>query len=226
MTLKGPLSVAHSHRLSSRGRRREWWRGASLAVAEDALAAHTRAKEARLSYVIVLIPLMFSFLSSTRSTLGQAARRLVQQRQPSLVRGRAVLAPKNVDPRYLRRHKGVIPINIGGSIKGTTLAFGEWGIRIKGLGVRLSAKQLSTAQDVLLRKMKVIKGSKVYLRVFPDVPVAIKVRIPSHHGQTASFLMVYVGSRETRRVWVKERGHSSTGPPGQFSSATYIRLLS
>lgn len=141
---------------------------------------------------------MFSFLSSTRSTLGQAARRLVQQRQPSLVRGRADLAPKNVDPRYLRRHKGVIPINIGGSIKGTTLAFGEWGIRIKGLGVRLSAKQLSTAQDVLLRKMKVIKGSKVYLRVFPDVPVAIKVRIPSHQGQTASLLMGYdhLGKRD------------------------------
>jgi ribosomal protein L16 len=54
------------------------------------------------------------------------------------------------------------------------LAYGEWGIRIKGNGARLSAKQLTTAQEVIQKKLKVIKGSKVYLRVFPDIPVCIK----------------------------------------------------
>jgi ribosomal protein L16 len=75
---------------------------------------------------------------------------------------------------HLKRHKGRVPIPIGGSIKGTTLAYGEWGIRIKGQGVRLTAKQLTTAEEVIKRKIKVIKGAKVYLRVFPDIPVCVK----------------------------------------------------
>lgn len=88
-------------------------------------------------------------------------------------RNRGQLAPRQV--KYIKRHKGVIPIPIGGSIKGTTLAFGQWGLRIKGNGVRFSAKQLTTAEDVIKRKLKVLKGTKVFLRVFPDIPVCIKV---------------------------------------------------
>ncbi|TFK41700.1 ribosomal protein L10e/L16 [Crucibulum laeve] len=87
-------------------------------------------------------------------------------------RARSQLAPKQV--QHIKRHKGRIPIPTGGSTKGTTLAYGEWGIRIKGNGARLSAKQLTTVEEVIKKKLKVIKGSKVYLRVFPDIPVCIK----------------------------------------------------
>ncbi|KAI0070553.1 mitochondrial ribosomal protein L16 [Panus rudis PR-1116 ss-1] len=87
-------------------------------------------------------------------------------------RNASQLAPRQV--KYIKRHKGVIPVPTGGSIKGTTLAFGEWGIRIKGNGVRLSAKQLTTVEETIKRKIKSIKGAKVYLRVFPDIPVCIK----------------------------------------------------
>ena len=76
----------------------------------------------------------------------------------------------------IKRQKGRLPIPIGGSTKGTTLAFGEWGIRVKGMGVRMTAKQLMAAEEVLKRKMKVIKGAKIWMRVFPDIPVCIKVR--------------------------------------------------
>ncbi|KAG2123364.1 mitochondrial 54S ribosomal protein YmL47 [Suillus cothurnatus] len=91
---------------------------------------------------------------------------------PAGVRFRSQLAPRQV--QHVKRHKGRVPIPIGGSIKGTTLAYGEWGIRIKGMGVRFSAKQLTTAEEVIKRKIKVVKGAKVYLRVFPDIPVCIK----------------------------------------------------
>ncbi|KAG6812524.1 hypothetical protein H0H92_002415 [Tricholoma furcatifolium] len=87
-------------------------------------------------------------------------------------RGRSQLAPRQV--RNVKRHKGRVPIPTGGSTKGTTLAYGDWGIRIKGNGARLTAKQLTTAEEVIKKKIKVIKGSKVYLRVFPDIPVCIK----------------------------------------------------
>ncbi|KAI0045231.1 ribosomal protein L16 [Auriscalpium vulgare] len=93
-------------------------------------------------------------------------------RQPALARFRHQLAPRRVT--FIKRHKGVIPIPTGGSTKGTTLAYGDWGLRIKGEGVRLSAKQLTSAEEVIKRKIKVVKGAKVYLRVFPDIPVCIK----------------------------------------------------
>jgi ribosomal protein L16/L10AE len=88
-------------------------------------------------------------------------------------RSRGQLAPKNM--AHIKRHKGRVPIPIGGSLKGTTLAYGEWGIRIIGQGARITAKQLTTAEEVVKRKLKVLKGAKVYMRVFPDIPVCVKV---------------------------------------------------
>ena len=124
-------------------------------------------------------------------------------------RGRGQLAPKQV--KHAKRHKGRIPIPIGGSTKGTTLAYGEWGIRITGNGARLSAKQLSTAKEVILKKLKIVKGARVFLRVFPDIPVCIKVS-----------LFVFIASncimdiyREMKLVWVKGKGPLSSGRLGK-----------
>jgi ribosomal protein L16 len=111
-------------------------------------------------------------------------------------RHRSQLAPRNM--KYMKRHKGTIPVPTGGSTKGTTLAFGEFGIRIKGNGVRLSAKQLTTAEEVIKRKIKVIKGARVWLRVFPDIPVCIKVC--RSHFEVGLLLNIYLTSQgnETR----------------------------
>lgn len=117
------------------------------------------------------------FLNSVRSLLCSPLRTqasLLQHAGPSLVRFRHQLAPRRVT--FIKRHKGIIPIPTGGSIKGTTLAYGDWGIRIKGDGVRLTAKQLTSAEEVIKRKIKPVKGARVFLRVFPDIPVCIKAR--------------------------------------------------
>lgn len=95
-------------------------------------------------------------------------------------RQRHQFAPRQV--KFLKRHKGVLPIPVGGSTKGTTLAYGDWGIRVKGNGMRITAKQLKSADEALRRKLRPIKGAKVYMRVFPDVPVCIKVRPPCIQG--------------------------------------------
>ncbi|KAG8848759.1 mitochondrial ribosomal large subunit component [Tulasnella sp. 330] len=76
--------------------------------------------------------------------------------------------------RHPRVHKGRVPIPTGGSIKGTTLNHGEYGIRIRGDGMRITAKQLQAAETVMKRKLKVIKGVKIWMRVFPDMPVCVK----------------------------------------------------
>lgn len=117
-----------------------------------------------------------SLLGTARSALTTALRTqtcIQKNGGPSLVRFRHQLAPRKVT--FIKRHKGIIPIPTGGSVKGTTLAYGDWGIRIKGEGVRLTAKQLTTVEEVIKRKIKPVKGAKVYLRVFPDIPVCIKV---------------------------------------------------
>lgn len=170
----------------------------------------------RSCYIIIA---MFS-LSSISQRLGSSLCRARQSSPHHFVptalsplslftRGRGQLAPKQV--KYAKRHKGRIPIPIGGSTKGTTLAYGDWGIRIKGNGVRFSAKQLTTAQEVIVKKLKVLKGAKVYLRVFPDIPVCVKV------SGSAPYFAVSVThhNRGMKLVWVKEKEHSSTGLLGE-----------
>lgn len=119
---------------------------------------------------------MFSFLSLSSALPGirQAIATVSVPKGTFGVRFRHQIAPRKV--KYAKRQKGRIPIPTGGSTRGTTLAYGEYGIRIKGQGVRFTAKQLSTAEEVIKRAIKVVKGAKVYLRVFPDIPVCIKVR--------------------------------------------------
>ena len=124
-------------------------------------------------------------------------------------RYRSQLAPRKMT--WIKRQKGSIPIPTGGSTKGTTLAYGQWGIRICGNGARLSAKQLTTVQELIKRKLKVVKGAKLFLRVFPDVPICIKVSLPT--GQYNTLLMY---DRETKHVWEKARERLNTGPLGAF----------
>lgn len=87
------------------------------------------------------------------------------------VRHRSQLAPRRV--KYRKAHKGRVPIPSGGSLKGTTIREGMYGIRLLA-PARLSAKQLTSAETALTRKLKVVKGAQVFMRVFPDIPVCVK----------------------------------------------------
>ncbi|CEL63186.1 54S ribosomal protein L16, mitochondrial OS=Schizosaccharomyces pombe (strain 972 / ATCC 24843) GN=mrpl16 PE=3 SV=1 [Rhizoctonia solani AG-1 IB] len=40
--------------------------------------------------------------------------------------------------------------------------------------MRLTAKQLQAAEVVIKRKLKIIKTSQIWMRVFPDLPVCVK----------------------------------------------------
>ncbi|CAO3567401.1 unnamed protein product [Mortierella alpina] len=81
------------------------------------------------------------------------------------------LQPKKM--KYRKKHKGKIPIPIGGSRKGTYVEFGDYGLRIKE-GARLTAKQIQAAHTTIRRKIKAVKGSQIWTRVFPDIPVTSK----------------------------------------------------
>lgn len=96
-----------------------------------------------------------------RSTVSSQARHTSHQYQPK----------KTV---YRKAHKGKVPIPSGGSTKGTTIEIGDYGLRLKGMGIRFSAKQLQTCEAVIRRVIKVEKGARAFLRPACNIAVCRK----------------------------------------------------
>jgi len=77
-----------------------------------------------------------------------------------------MLQPKRT--KYRKAHKG----RIHGKAKGgTQLNFGAYGLKALTPG-RLSARQIEAARRAITRHMK--RVGKLWIRVFPDVPVSSK----------------------------------------------------
>lgn len=77
-----------------------------------------------------------------------------------------MLAPKKV--KYRKQQKGRRP---GIAFRGSTLAFGDFGLQALGRGY-LGARELEAARIALTRHIK--RGGKVWIRVFPDKPLTKK----------------------------------------------------
>lgn len=80
------------------------------------------------------------------------------------------------EPRHApraRKQKGRVPVRIGGSIKGSTLAFGAYGLRLKSEGIRLKAIQLEEADNSIMRALRPL-GGKLYRRLHANISVCIK----------------------------------------------------
>lgn len=88
-----------------------------------------------------------------------------------------MLSPKRT--KYRKAHKG----RIHGTAKGgTTLAFGAFGLKAVE-PERITARQIEAARRAITRHMK--RVGKVWIRIFPDVPVSRKpaeVRMGSGKG--------------------------------------------
>ena len=77
-----------------------------------------------------------------------------------------MLSPKRT--KFRKQHKGRIH---GKATSGTALNFGSYGLRAVAPG-RITARQIEAARRVMTRHMK--RTGKVWIRVFPDVPVSSK----------------------------------------------------
>ncbi|MHA1565750.1 MAG: 50S ribosomal protein L16 [Alphaproteobacteria bacterium] len=77
-----------------------------------------------------------------------------------------MLSPKRT--KFRKQHKGRIH---GRAATGTTLSFGAFGLKALGPG-RITARQIEAARRAITRHMK--RTGKVWIRVFPDVPVSSK----------------------------------------------------
>ncbi len=77
-----------------------------------------------------------------------------------------MLSPKRT--KYRKAHKGRIHGNAKG---GATLNFGSFGLKAIQPG-RITARQIEAARRALVRHIR--RQGKVWIRVFPDVPVSQK----------------------------------------------------
>ncbi len=77
-----------------------------------------------------------------------------------------MLQPKRT--KFRKAHKGRIHGNAKG---GTSLTFGQFGLKAINPG-RISARQIEAARRAMNRHMK--RSGKVWIRIFPDVPVTAK----------------------------------------------------
>jgi large subunit ribosomal protein L16 len=77
-----------------------------------------------------------------------------------------MLSPKKT--KYRKQHKGRIHGNAKG---GTSLNFGAYGLKALQ-PERITARQIEAARRTMTRHMK--RQGKVFIRIFPDVPVTKK----------------------------------------------------
>jgi large subunit ribosomal protein L16 len=77
-----------------------------------------------------------------------------------------MLQPKRT--KFRKQHKGR---NRGLAQSGNSVAFGEYGLKATDRG-RLTAREIEAARRAMTHFVK--RGGKIWIRVFPDVPVTKK----------------------------------------------------
>jgi len=95
-----------------------------------------------------------------------------------------MLMPKRT--KYRKQQKGR---NRGKSYRGSSLAFGTYGLKAIELG-RINSRQIEAGRVALTRTMK--RTGKVWIRVFPDKPLTSKpvgVRMGKGKGSVEEWVM-------------------------------------
>jgi large subunit ribosomal protein L16 len=88
-----------------------------------------------------------------------------------------MMQPKRT--KYRKQMKGT---NQGLAFNGNKVSFGEFGLKSTEHG-RITARQIEAARRVITRYVK--RGGKLWIRIFPDVPVTrkpLEVRMGSGKG--------------------------------------------
>ena len=76
-----------------------------------------------------------------------------------------------LQPKRTKFRKQMKGRNRGLAHRGSSISFGEYGLKALGRG-RLTARQIESARRALTRHVK--RGGKIWIRVFPDKPITKK----------------------------------------------------
>jgi large subunit ribosomal protein L16 len=88
-----------------------------------------------------------------------------------------MMQPKRT--KFRKQFKGT---NSGSAHRGSTVAFGEYGLKATDRG-RMTSREIEAARRAMTRHVK--RGGQIWIRVFPDIPVTAKpleVRMGSGKG--------------------------------------------
>ena len=94
-----------------------------------------------------------------------------------------MLLPKKT--KYRKQMKGVLR---GDATRGTDIAFGQYALKAE-TGERITSRQIEAARRAMTRYIK--RGGKIWIRIFPDVPVTKKpaeVRMGSGKGSVDHYV--------------------------------------
>ncbi|ODQ63566.1 phenylalanyl-tRNA synthetase [Nadsonia fulvescens var. elongata DSM 6958] len=126
-------------------------------------------------YNVELLPRVFSSsLSQTRSIRPSLNTFNWSSTSTTVSQSRAghQWAPRFKNVR--KQHKGRVPVRTGGSLKGSAVSMGEYGLRLKSDGARLAAIQLKEADNTIMRIIRPIAGPKLFRMVHCNIAVAKK----------------------------------------------------
>ena len=76
-----------------------------------------------------------------------------------------------LQPKRTKFRKQMKSRNRGLAQRGSTVAFGQYGLKATGRG-RMTARQIEAARRAMTRHIK--RGGKIWIRVFPDKPITKK----------------------------------------------------
>lgn len=105
-------------------------------------------------------------------------------------------------PRRLKHRKQFRPDITGVAWRGNKLAFGEFGLRAAVSG-KLSSRQIEAARKAMTHFIK--RGGRVWIRIFPDVPVTKKPP-ETRMGGGKGDLFEYVAPIKTGRIMFEMSG--------------------
>ena len=108
-----------------------------------------------------------------------------------------MLEPKKVKFRKLQKGR-----RRGTAHRGSTLAFGDYGLKALGRGW-MSAREIEAARVALTRYLK--RGGKVWIRIFPDKPLTkkpLETRMGKGKGATEKWVAVV----QPRRILFEMEG--------------------
>ena len=76
-----------------------------------------------------------------------------------------------LQPKRTKFRKQMKGRNRGLAIRGSSVSFGEYGLKAIGRG-RMTARQIEAGRRAMTRHIK--RGGKIWIRVFPDKPITKK----------------------------------------------------
>ena len=110
-----------------------------------------------------------------------------------------MLQPKRT--KFRKQHKGR---NRGLAIRGSSVSFGEFGLKATGRG-RITARQIEAARRAMTRHVK--RGGKIWIRVFPDKPIT-KKPLEVRQGKGKGNVEYWVAQVQPGRVLYEMEGVS------------------